>query len=326
MNDDAIKSFHVFWDDDASHEWIIKTSGSTGNQKEIILHKQWMKWSAMNTAKFLSVNTSDKILCCLPLNKVGGIMQLVRAKVWGVDIEIAEPGLNPLLKDTNATVCSFTPQQLHYILNEKESRLRFNKLKKVLIGGADINPRLLNELKSEEFEDVSIFHTYGMTETYSHIAYKEIKKDGYFTCFDEVNIRQGESGEAILNVPFYNQELVTTDVVNCLNSREFEVLGRLDFVINTGGLKFHPEWIESLIYKEMNLKENMAISSKKDEVLGNRIVLVHDSKINITTEDLYFLKKINPYIVPKEIICIDEIPMNEGGKVDRLKINKLIND
>lgn len=325
MNVETIKAFDNYWDDDASQEWNIRTSGSTGNQKEIVLHKKWMKWSAMNTAKFLSVTSTDKILCCLPLNKVGGIMQLVRAKVWGIGIEIIEPSLNPLLKETNANISSFTPQQLHYILNEKESRFRFKKLKQVLIGGADINPRLLNELKNEEFDKVKMFHTYGMTETYSHIAYKVVKTNEYFKCFDDVEIRQGPSGEAILRVPFCDQELITTDVVNCISNREFEVFGRLDFVINSGGLKFYPEWIESLIYEELKLKNNIAISYIKDEILGNKIVLVVDLESKLTIDDLSFLKKVNPYVVPKEIIKLNEIPMNEGGKLDRIKIINEIN-
>ena len=325
MNVETIKAFDVFWDNETSQEWKIKTSGSTGNQKEIVLHKKWMKWSAMNTAKFLSITSTDKILCCLPLNKVGGIMQLVRAKVWGINIEIVEPCLNPLLIETNANISSFTPQQLHYILNEKESRFRFKKLKNVLIGGADISPRLLHDLKSEEFNQVNVFHTYGMTETYSHIAYRDVKNDDCYKCFDEVEISQGANGEALIRVPFFDSELITTDVVNCLNKKEFEVLGRLDFVINTGGLKFHPEWIENRIYEGLKIKENIAISCIKDEILGNKIVLVTDTKNNITIEELSFLKKINPYIVPKELIKINEIPMNEGGKLDRIKIINEIN-
>lgn len=321
-----VNEFEQFWADNDSLEWKIKTSGSTGKQKDIVLYKKWMIWSAANTAKFLTIKSTDKILCCLPLNKVGGIMQLVRAKVWGIDIEIVEPELNPLLIDTPASISSFTPQQLYYILNNEKSRLIFKNLKQVLIGGADINPKLLSELKSEEFNDMKIFHTYGMTETYSHIAYKDIVKDRCFKCFDEVMVRQGGRGEAILEVPFLTDELITTDVVNCKNNREFEVLGRLDYIINSGGLKFQPEWIENMIYEGLHLKEVLVISSKKDEVLGDKIVLVVNDNSEIKIEDLIFLKKINPYILPKEIIVMESIPMNEGGKLDRLKIKSMINE
>jgi acyl-coenzyme A synthetase/AMP-(fatty) acid ligase len=54
--------------------------------------------------------------------------------------------------------------------------------------------------------------------------------------------------------------------------------------------------------------------------------LVCEKKAQIENYDLSFLKEINLFAVPKEIIELKSIPYNEGGKIDRLLIKRLINN
>ena len=303
-------------------KFLIHTSGSTGEPKPIILLKKWMIWSAQQTAQYLKPNTNDKILCCLPLNKVGGMMQLVRGLVWQVEIQIEEPSSNPLLVDTDCTIVSLTPFQMYYILQDAASIKRLRHFREVVIGGSDISESIIQQINSLDFKQTNFRHSYGMTETYAHLALKTIngsQKSDWFTPFSEAEISVNEQQCAQIKVPFEDKILQTNDVIELNEVGGFRVLGRADNIINTGGLKLQPEIIEKAIRDYYNLSETFYISSQKDEILGQRLILITEPNFKFNLNDLGFLKTISPYAVPREIVVVDKLKINEGGKVARKK-------
>ncbi len=63
----------------------IYTSGTTSKPKKITLTRKLLIWSAKTTQNILGHET-HQIMCCLPVNKTGGFMQLIRALVWDCEI------------------------------------------------------------------------------------------------------------------------------------------------------------------------------------------------------------------------------------------------
>ena len=305
----------------------IQSSGSTSEPKTIVLERKWMEWSAMQTAKFMHPQGHETLVCCLPLNKVGGLMVLVRAKVWGLKFIVEEATGNPLKEFIDADIISVTPFQIQNILSTEESRKNIERFREVLIGGAEIPEGLELQLRSIDSK-CQIRQSYGMSETYSHVAVRNINgldQSKWFAPLENIEIRKDSDGSAIIFSPFNPEGLHTNDLIELDELGRFKVLGRKDFVVNSGGVKLQIEAIEKAIHEKHPEISKFAISSIKDEKLGEKMVLVCEKKALIENYDLSFLKEINFYAVPKEIIEINSIPYNEGGKIDRMLIKRLIN-
>ena len=203
MNIEIAKQFIDEWHRGIS-SFTLQTSGSTGAPKSILLEKTLMQWSAANTASVIHPTKEDSILCCLPCTKIGGLMMLVRALEWQLPIEIIEPIANPFLIERSATIVSLTPYQLHQVLTNAESKAHLKKTRAVIIGGGELAETLEAQLLHSEFENTVFYHSYGMTETYSHIALRAINgpnASAYFKPFDDVKISINEAGCAHIKLP-----------------------------------------------------------------------------------------------------------------------------
>ena len=69
----------------------VKTSGSTGSPKVIVLTREQMRQSAMATGEYFSLKPGSKALLCLPLKYIAGKMMLVRAMTLGWHLEGVKP-------------------------------------------------------------------------------------------------------------------------------------------------------------------------------------------------------------------------------------------
>jgi O-succinylbenzoic acid--CoA ligase len=326
MNKELAEDFLKQWHE-GRETFYLKTSGSTGEPKTISLEKQWMKWSAAHTAEFLKPAPQDKILCCLPLNRIGGLMMLVRAMEWEIPFEVTEPVSNPLLDPGDASIISLTPFQLHQVMQNPSSLAHLSRFREVLIGGGEVSVPLRKAIL--DLDTNTVFrHSYGMTETYSHIALRSLngpESSDWFTPFSDVNISCDPESCAVIKTPFYPEGLVTQDIIELHEKGKFRVLGRRDFTINSGGVKLQAERIEKMIQENIPASTRFIISSIKDIALGEKLVLVTEDKGVFEGLALDFLKTISPYAIPKEILEINPLPVNEGGKTDRLMIKKKIN-
>jgi O-succinylbenzoic acid--CoA ligase len=214
------------------------------------------------------------------------------------------------------------------ILENENSRQNLKRFREVLIGGAEISEGLEKELGAID-SSCQIRQSYGMSETYSHVAIRNINgnnKSKWFTPLECIEITKDDDGSATIFTPYYMSGLATNDLIELNNNGQFQVQGRKDFVVNSGGVKLQIEQIEKAINNKYPEKLKFVISSIKDEKLGEKLVLVCEKKAQIENYDLSFLKEINLFAVPKEIIELKSIPYNEGGKIDRLLIKRLINN
>ena len=97
----------------------------------------------------------------------------------------------------------------------------------------------------------NVWSTYGMTETLSHIALRRINGDqgsDWYTPFENVNIALSENKTLMINAPSLCDEvLITNDVEKLIKKDSLNVLGRLDNIINSGGIKIQIESLEATL-------------------------------------------------------------------------------
>lgn len=113
---------------------------------------------------------------------------------------------------------------------------------------------------------------------------------------------------------------VTNDVVKLHSATEFELLGRFDNLINSGGIKFNPEQLEEKL--ACVIPENrFFIGSLEDEKLGQKLVLFIESD-SLAEKELAQLQcriktVFDKYERPKAIYVLAQFQETPTGKIRR---------
>ena len=309
--EEEVGHFITAWLDDKKYI-AVNTSGSTGNPKIIRLLKKHMVNSARATEKRFGVYEGTTALLCLPSRYIGGKMMLVRALVLGWKIDLVPPRANPL--DTvykRYDFCSMTPFQLD------NSMARLHLIAKLIVGGGPFSEPLKNKVQDVE---TKIYETYGMTETISHIAVRRVnpsKKDDDIKPFKTVNkvtVSQDARGCLVIKAPKVSTDpVVTNDVIELLSYKKFLWLGRIDNVINSGGIKLYPERIEEKLAPQ--IKVPFFIGGIPDDALGEKVILILETypedEISV---DFSVLDK---YEVPKLTLYCPKFERTENRKLKR---------
>jgi O-succinylbenzoic acid--CoA ligase len=200
-----------------------------------------------------------------------------------------------------------------HVANESKAALKRFRL--VLLGGAGLSAELEAEL--QHWEKPLFYHTYGMTETYSHIALRQAGKETAFRFILPTETDTDASGRfRFRNELTENQWLQTNDCANILPDGRFIITGRADNIINSGGIKIQPEAVEAMIATHSGLKENTFFcAGLPDSVLGEKLVLVLPEGTN--PPDLAAIPFANAYLRPKEIVFRKTFLFTETNKLKR---------
>lgn len=288
------------------------TSGSTGIPKEIRLLKSDMLASARATNRFFSIDSNSLLLLPLSPSYIAGKMQIVRALEANCGLITEAPSNSPFTSYSGeASMMPVVPSQLTAVL---ESGL-YKRVGTIIIGGSPLSPEMEKKLLDLR---LNAWVTYGMTETCSHVALRKVGQElyhalpGFTFSVDERGCLNISSSALSFG------SLQTNDVVELLSPFEFKWLGRADNVINSGGMKIHPETIERLISSLISPFIEFYIGARESALWGEEAVMVTsaspallpDSKLDEC--NALFRKKII-----KSIIRVEEIPRTSSGKIRR---------
>lgn len=295
----------------------MQTSGSTGEPKIIYHTKAAMLVSAENTLRYFNLQTGDKALLCLPSRFVAGKMMLVRAMMGGLELVCVAPSGNPLMNLTQAIkFAAMTPHQVIQTIRECPEKL--HDLETLIIGGGEVNLRLIERLNMPDIT-TKCFSTFGMTETITHIALRQLNPlSSSYKTLPGITVFETEKGTLGIYAPYIQEQpILTNDVIKMEGENAFQWLGRLDNVINSGGVKLHPELIEQKMSTLMK-GVNFYLTGQKDDELGEIAVLVVETKEDIDLPD--WSQTLSKYECPKEVIFVDEFQRTPTGKVIRKKL------
>jgi len=288
----------------------IATSGSTGSPKLIRLYKEHMRASASKTLNFLKLEAGSRSLLCLPPERIGGLMMLIRWWEGDLDLHMVSPQASPLEElEGNFDFAAMVPYQVTHSLTQ------LHRVHKLIIGGGAIPPELEQKLKDHAGE---IWHTYGMTETISHVAMRRVNgpDDDVFQAMPGVRFSVDERQCLIINSPDIGMEnLVTNDVVELVTNTSFQWLGRYDNVVNSGGVKLYPEFIEQKIGE---WHHSFFLAGVPDNTLGEKLVLlIEGPDITDIGELQARFSKLDRYEIPKEIKVVPKFEYTANGKLNR---------
>ena len=297
-----------------------QTSGSTGVPKKLELKKEQMKASARLTNQFFDLRKEDTVLLCLSTNYIAGKMMIVRAFVGHLHLIAIEPtSYPPINKPVKFT--AMVPMQVEALLNSTEGLATMNYIDKLIIGGSATSALLETKLQNVS---TNCYATYGMTETVSHIALRKINgsdSSDEYRALEGVWFEQDERDCLVIHAPHLQAEpFITNDIVKLKNRNCFEWIGRFDNVINSGGVKLFPETIEKKI--SSFIAQRFYITSRKDEKLGEKVVLVIESEpfteLKNQELDIQLSSHLGRFEKPREIIFKPQFEETSTGKVKRI--------
>ena len=293
----------------------VQTSGSTGVPKCIRVEKQRMLNSARITCDFLGLKAGDTALLCMPLDYIAGKMVVVRSIERQLRLTTVEASGHPLKNITNSfDFAAMVPMQVYNSLQVVEEREKLRTIKHLIIGGGPIDNDLQQQLSS--FPN-NVWSTYGMTETLSHIALRRLNGENaslWYTPFNTVSISLNANGCLVIEAPLVHEGRLETHDRAEIRDGKFRILGRLDNVINSGGIKIQAEEVEEML--RPHIKMPYLISKCRDEKFGEVVVLLTECP------DLSLVKEICCNVLPKfwqpkHYLYTSHIPLTGTGKPAR---------
>ncbi|MEE0985499.1 MAG: AMP-binding protein [Bacteroidaceae bacterium] len=322
----TVEEFLAQWND-ASPTMEVRTSGSTGTPKLIYIEKERMRASARMTCDFLGLKPADTALLCMPLDYIAGKMMVVRALERNLKLLSVEPSGHPLadntLSDLNESIvhlAAMVPLQVWNTLRVPEERERLHHIKHLIIGGGAIPQELEQELRTIP---INVWSSYGMTETLSHIALRRISED-YYSPLPGISLSQDQDDCLIISAPaLCAQTLYTNDIVRFHGKDRFQVIGRRDNTICSGGIKIQIEQVEAWL-QSIGM-DNIMITYREDKALGQALVYLTTDEINTD-----MLRKSVPtdtpnskFWLPRHIVKVPSLPLTPTGKPDRATAKQL---
>ena len=302
---------------DPSEYISANTSGSTGAPKEIHLLKSDMIISAKATNAFFGINSSSELALPLSISYIAGKMMIVRSLIAGCKLHIVKPNLDPLKDlpdDMLFNLFPIVPAQISGLLSHKNL---CDRLQNIIVGGAPTTPQQEKQLSAI---GIPVYATYGMTETASHVALRRIGVDDYYKALPGIEFDvDSRSCLVIKSEDASYHRIVTNDCVSLISPNRFRWLGRVDNVINTGGIKVYPEAIEKKLYALMGNRA-FYISSRPSEKWGSEIILYVEGT-DFDKEEFRAKESeiLDQKLIPKDIITVEKFERTESGKIIRRK-------
>ena len=301
---------------------LAQTSGSTGDPKPIKLPKSVMIRSAERTIEYFGLQAGNPLLLSLPCRYIAGKMMVVRAIVGQMNLITVDPATDfDFLQTESFDFGAMVPNQLFKLLEQSSEKLKVRNIRNLLIGGSAISSAMEEKISLLPSRVVS---TYGMTETASHIAIRELsgtRKSEWYSCLPGISVSLNENDCLQVHLPEFGEPLPTNDLAELQSDITFRILGRADSVIISGGIKYSPEALERKLGGLINRR--LAISSVADEKLGERLVLVLEgASFDTTSLKLQLAEVLTSYECPKFIFFIDRFPETSSGKIIRKEVKE----
>ena len=161
-----------------------------------------------------------------------------------------------------------------------------------------------------------------MTETLSHIALRKINGGGedslWYHPLPGVEISLDADNCLVINAPAVCAEVLHTHDIAVVDNAEgnirFRIVGRIDNVVCSGGVKIQMEEVEQALAPHLAAPFFMA--KRPSKKYGEEMVMLteDEDKEKIMAVCHEVLPK---YWQPKEIITVEKLPMTETGKPKR---------
>ena len=234
----------------------------------------------------------------------------------------------------------------------------------VLVGGSGISPA---QRERVEAAGIRMVGSYGMSETCGGCVYDRVPLDGVRQSLgaddparpgDPMRIwlggpvvargyrRDAEATAAGFRTDPHGVRWFGTDDAGVYDGGRLRLVGRLDALINTGGLKVDPAAVEDVLLRLLGVAE-ASVLGVEDDVWGQRVVAAVVPSVPPSvppsvlpsvptglpgpvagTPDLAEVRarvsvEVAPHAAPRQLLVLDAIPLRGTGKPDLVRLAEL---
>jgi acyl-coenzyme A synthetase/AMP-(fatty) acid ligase len=324
-------------------EWVLLTSGTTGAPK-LVMHSLAGLTSAIKPRD----NVSDLIVWATfyDIRRYGGLQIFLRAVLGGASLvltEKAEPIAQFLdrLRTHGATHVTGTPSHWRRVLWSPFASSIAPRY--VRMSGEIADQAILDNLHAV-YLDAKIGHAYASTEAGVGFevddgregfpeSYLDAQRNGVEMKIEGGSLRLRSPGIAVRYlgagrgpVADENGFVDTGDVITTRAGRCY-FAGRTGGVINVGGMKVHPEEVETVINRHPDVRMSL-VRPKKNPITGAVVIAdvvlaaaddrTNERKSEVKQEIIALCREsLTQYKVPVAIAFVQSLTIAESGKLAR---------
>lgn len=314
---------------------VVRTSGSTGRAKRTVLSVSALASSAQATAEFLGFE--GQWLLALPVHYVAGLSVLTRSLFAGT---------KPVMMDTTGSfsataftaaanemidtrrITSLVPTQLARLLDQPSAQTlqALKRFDAILLGGARASKDLL---VSARHHGLKIFQTYGSSETSGGLVYNGAALPGVTLAEHDGRIWVAGPmlADGYANAPEATAEHFVerdgtrwylTDDLGTVDGARLKIIGRIDDVINSGGVKLSASKIEGLL--EEFFSQTLVVPVP-DTQWGQSVGLAYSGPTSTTEAFDAVRRTLGKEAVPKHVRHYPQgLPQLPNGKFNRQQV------
>ena len=302
---------------------ILRTSGTSGDPKEVPLTYGNLLWSALGSAVALGLDPAERWLCTLPLVHVGGLSIIVRSAIYGTTAVVHERfdtvAVLDALNTRDVTIVSVVATTLARLLDgglERPPALRC-----ALAGGGPVPATLVARAHEA---GIAVSQTYGLTEACSQVATQTPgdTRDAAGPPLFCTRVSIDAHGEIFVSGPTVSPAsgpvLATGDLGELLEDGSLRVIGRRSDTIVTGGENVAPTEVEAVLERHPAVAE-AAVFGVADPMWGEAIHALVVARGAVTAQELreHCAASLPAYKIPKRIAFADALPRTASGKLAR---------
>ena len=325
---------------------IVETSGSTGAPKRVTLSREAILASA-NAAQ-IRLGGPGQWLLALPINFVAGANVLVRSLVADTQPVLMNTSVpftaeafarSASLMTAARRYTSLVPTQLARLAAALDDPFgpsgtndfllaQLRKFDAILVGGQAPQAEVVERLRAL---GIKLVITYGMTETCGGCVYDGMALDG--VSVELVGNRIQISGKVLADAisdetgsHAVGDHFLTSDLGEFDDAGALRVLGRIDRVIVSGGLKISLDRVEELARAVPGVAE-LAATAIADAEWGQRVGIVYLGSPEVADEiALALANDLGPAGKPIRVVRTDGVPRLPNGKHDLQAIKRLFEE
>jgi long-chain acyl-CoA synthetase len=333
---------------------ILYTSGTTGKPKGAMLTHENIYSNAKDTADYLKINETDRVIATLPMFHVFCLTVALNAPLMNGGTVIIVPKFSPgdifsITKNLEATVFAGVPTMYNFLVQYPAGTAEdLKNLRLCISGGASMPVALLKSFE-KKFQ-VAVSEGYGLSEASPvtcfnpldrprkpgsiGISIKNVDNKIVNALGEEVAV--GEVGELIVRGPnvmkgYYKLPeetshtlrggwLYTGDLARVDEEGYFYIVDRKKDMIIVGGYNVYPREVEEVLYSHPSVVE-VAVVGLPDLNFGEVVkAFVVTKPEDDSTEELlvsYCSEHLAKYKIPSSIEFLEELPKNTTGKILR---------
>jgi O-succinylbenzoic acid--CoA ligase len=334
---------------------VIGSGGSSGHRRWCLQPWRNLEAAAISSGAWLeSIGIELEqvvVVNPLPKNHMGGLMPQVRATLWKVPVidipteQLKTPSaLLGLFNDqkgfkTRNLVLSMVPTQLIRLMADPAGCSWLKQFRLIWVGGAGLNDRAANHARSLKLQ---LAPCYGATETAGMVSALTPKDflSGINNCgraLSDVKLKINPSSKAIevrskrLSSGWINgaklEQFTNSNGWWCsgdagqIDSGGLQIIGRLDWAINSGGATVFPEQVEGALCHCKGVASLLLVGLPDPEWGEQLVALVRikpEANQQLVIKELCITaSKLPPAERPKKWILCPQLNTNPTGKWDR---------